>query len=244
MAELQYTFKRVEKKYLLTPKQYESLFPALEKNMQEDRFGRYTICNIYYDTPYYDLIRTSLQKPVYKEKFRLRSYGVPGEDDRIFAEIKKKYSGIVYKRRTAGVPQQILALLENRIFLPADLQIQKEILYFLQVYRPTPKVFIGYDRTALAGREDADIRITFDRNIRFREKELDLRAGDFGTPLLPEEKIIMEVKVPHAIPLWLASLLSEKKIYPASFSKYGTCYKYHIAGRVFGRQTEKPNDFA
>lgn len=97
----QLTFERVEKKYLLTPAQLDALAPMLHRHMQIDQYGRHTICNVYYDTPDYRLIRTSLQKPVYKEKLRLRSYGVPGPGDTVFVELKKKYRGVVYKRRTA-----------------------------------------------------------------------------------------------------------------------------------------------
>ena len=73
--------------------------------MKEDAFGSYTICNIYYDTPDWRLIRASLEKPAYKEKLRVRSYGVPTETDRVFVELKKKFDGVVYKRRiTTEVP--------------------------------------------------------------------------------------------------------------------------------------------
>ena len=142
----------------------------------------------------YSLIRTSLSRPAYKEKFRLRSYGVPGERSLVFAEIKKKFDGVVYKRRVEGEPETIQAFVDQGKSLPADSQIQREITCFLKRYHPEPRVFIAYERLALAGKEE-DLRITFDRNIRWRDRELDLRAGDQGSPVLADDGIVMEIKV-------------------------------------------------
>lgn len=77
MAAIQTCFRRYEKKYLLTPAQQEFILHGVRGYMKEDAYGRYTICNIYYDTEDYSLIRSSLDKPVYKEKLRVRSYGTP-----------------------------------------------------------------------------------------------------------------------------------------------------------------------
>ena len=103
---IQYSFRRYEKKYFLSPRQQEQLLRRIAPYIKEDAFDSYTICNIYYDTPDWRLIRASLEKPAYKEKLRVRSYGVPTETDRVFVELKKKFDGVVYKRRiTTEVPQ-------------------------------------------------------------------------------------------------------------------------------------------
>ena len=198
-----------------------------------DVYGQYTICNIYYDTEHYDLIRQSLRKPYYKEKFRVRSYGVPGAGTNIFAEIKKKSGDIVYKRRVDGTPAEIGAFLEESAPLSANRQIQDEIQWFMKKNRPSPKVFIGYDRTAYAGIEDPEFRITFDRNIRYRLHDLDLRSGDHGDPVTDDDTVVMEVKIKDAMPLWLVPILSSNRIYPGSFSKYGACYERFIAREAF-----------
>ncbi len=231
--EVQSTFERYEKKFLLTQVQYERILPLLKKEMAEDCYGSYTVCNIYFDTDFYDLIRASLDKPNYKEKFRLRSYGVPGGGGLVFAEIKKKYDGIVYKRRVGASPAQIQAFLKEGERLSENLQIQREIQWFLGFYRPKPKVFIGYDRIALAGKEDKGIRITFDFRIRWRMDRLTLQSGDEGEPVLNGDEIVMEVKTPGAIPLWLADALNKYEIYPLGFSKFGVCYQRHIAASLF-----------
>ena len=111
---------------------------------------------------------------------------------------------------------------------PCAGQVGREIQQFQQFYRAEPKVFIAYDRTAFAGREDAELRVTFDRNIRWRTSELDLRCGDHGQQLLNDGRILMEIKIPGVCPVWLSRILSENQIFPTSFSKYGTCYRENI----------------
>ena len=226
---IQCCFERYEKKYLLTPAQYRALQTGMAPYMEADVHGRYTICNIYYDTPDFRLIRTSLEKPVYKEKLRLRSYGVPAADSKVFVEIKKKYDGVVYKRRAVMKPQEAVSYLEGTGRPNHEDQICREIDWFLRTYQPEPRVFIAYDRTALAGRENSDLRVTFDTNLRWRTTDLDLRLGDQGSLLLPETQILMEVKIPGAAPMWLSRLLSGNGVFGTSFSKYGFCYQQHLA---------------
>lgn len=234
---IQYSFKRYEKKFLLTPEQRSDILPVLKERLREDKYGLHTICNVYYDTENFDLIRNSVEKPVYKEKFRIRSYGVPDDSSVIFAEIKKKFEGVVYKRRVDGKLPEILSFVSEGSVLDRDKQIQREIQWFLQVNGPAPKVFIGYDRIALLGKEDKELRVTLDNNIRWRSDRLDLRLGDDGDPVLPGGMTVMEIKTPAAIPLWLVRLLCEHEIYPTSFSKYGACYQQNIIPNLFKKES-------
>ena len=237
-ATVQSCFKRYEKKYLLTWRQYQAMLTGMAPYMEADRYSNYTICNIYYDTPDWQLIRTSLEKPVYKEKLRMRSYGTVTGADNVFVELKKKYDGVVYKRRVTMRAADAVRLL--RVGTAAEPgQIHKEIEWFLRSYRPSPKVFIGYDREAYAGTENSELRITFDTNLRWRDTEVDLRCGDHGTFLLPEDAILMEIKIPGAAPLWLARLLSENQIFSTSFSKYGAYYKQVVLGGASGKAYRK-----
>lgn len=226
--KVQCSFQRFEKKYLLTQTQYTALLDRMSPYMQPDEYGRYTICNIYYDTDNYQLIRASLEKPVYKEKLRMRSYGVPGDGDPVFVELKKKYHGEVYKRRAVMEAAEAVDYLADTARPRQEGQICHEIDWFLASYHPTPKAFIAYDREALAGRDNPELRVTFDTNLRWRASSLDLRCGDHGELLLPKEQILMEIKIPGASPVWLSHLLSELKVFPTSFSKYGTCYRQHL----------------
>lgn len=226
--KIQSNFQRFEKKYLLTQAQYAALLDGMSPYLQPDEYGRYTICNIYYDTDNYQLIRESLEKPVYKEKLRLRSYGVPGDGDNVFVELKKKFHGVVYKRRVVMAAAEAVEYLSGASRPSQEGQICREIDWFLNSYHPTPKAFIAYDREALAGREDPELRVTFDTNLRWRSSDLDLRCGDYGELLLPKEQILMEIKIPGAAPVWLGHLLSETGVFPTSFSKYGTCYRQNL----------------
>ena len=192
-AQIKTCFERYEKKYRLTAEQQRAILQGMAPYMKKDAYGAYTICNIYYDTPDWRLIRTSLEKPVYKEKLRVRSYGTPAEDGTVFIELKKKFDGVVYKRRITARVGQVEPFLAGA--LPEDQfgQIGREILWAQSFYKTEPKVFIGYDRLAFAGREDPELRITFDTNLRWRDTQLDLCRGGRGAPLLPPGQVLMEV---------------------------------------------------
>ena len=237
---IQNCFRRYEKKYLLTQDQYRAVLFGMAPYMKADAYPHYSISNIYYDTDGYDLIRASLEKPVYKEKLRMRSYGVPDRYDTVFIEIKKKCGGVVYKRRIT-MPMQDAARYMRGIQNGTGSQISREIDYFMQMYRPQPKVFIAYDREAYAAADGGELRITFDTALRTRSNELDLRSGDHGRLLLDSDLYLMEIKIPGAVPLWLARLLSANGIFPTSFSKYGACYKQFVLG---GRAAEMKKEAA
>lgn len=229
MAEpIQVTFARREIKYFITPAQRDLLKQALAPYMTPDVYGKYSINSIYYDTEDWRLARASIEKPEYKEKLRVRSYGVPKETDPVFIEIKKKCRGVVYKRRIVTEACMTDPILSCLLTDSQDGQISREIQWFQQFYRAQPKVFLGYDREALAGREEPEVRLTFDTNLRWRDRALDLTLGDQGQPLLQDDRVLMEVKLPGVCPMWLTRILSENRIYPVSFSKYGTCYQRFI----------------
>lgn len=230
MSDIQCCFKRYEKKYMLTREQYRTIRLGMAFYMRPDEHPRYTIGNVYYDTADYALIRASLERPIYKEKLRVRSYGVPGDGDAAFVEIKKKFDGVVYKRRVTVTAAEAARWLDGGS-APLDSQISREIGYFLQSYDPAPAVYIAYDREAYAGRENSELRITFDTNLRWRDTDVDLRAGESGSPILHDDSVLMEIKIPGTAPLWLARLLSESGAVPTSFSKYGAYYQQMMTSK-------------
>lgn len=235
----QETFKRYEKKYLLNEAQMQEFFPILNEYMVLDEYGRHTIYNIYFDTDDFELVRTSIEKPAYKEKLRLRSYGVPTDNDTVFLELKKKFDGIVYKRRIPIPMMSAISYLYDGKKLGSQGQIQSELEYAIEKYGLKPAVYLSYERMAYFGKEQNDLRITFDENILCRKEQLDLREGSFGMPLLGQGEKLMEIKIPETMPLWLAHALSECGIFPISFSKYGTYYKQYIIPQMsFGRSEE------
>ena len=229
-----YIFKRVEKKYMLTAEQYEYVMERIAPYMHADRFGETEIRNIYFDNTSDELIETSLEKPVYKEKLRLRSYGIPTADGTVFFEIKKKYSGVVYKRRIAMTRSEAYRYIEGGE-LPDRLvgNIPAEIDYMIRRYRLYPKAFISYRRIALVGNTDPELRITFDSEITSRYDDVRLESSAPGEQLLPEGAHLMEIKIPGAMPLWLAHVLSEKNIFPHSFSKFGTAHVRRKQAELF-----------
>ena len=231
--ENQMIFKRYELKYLVTKEQRDEILWAMEPYMTADRFFHSSIRNIYCDTPNYRLIRQSLDKPVYKEKLRLRSYGPAGMGDEIFVELKKKYESVVYKQRLEMPQKQALEALMGKAPLP-DSQIGREIDAALQFYQELiPRVFLSYERDAYHA-WDSDFRLTFDDCIRYRTQALTLDSDPWGEALLDADTVLMELKIPDSMPLWMASLLSRLGIVKASFSKYGAAYQQILLNQQKG----------
>ena len=228
VADTKLSFKRYEKKYLLSAQQYKQLRQELDEYIEPDEYFESTVCSVYYDNENYSLIRHSIDAPVYKEKLRLRSYNVPGEDDLVFVELKKKYRGVVYKRRVGMTARQAEDYLAGRCPAPEENQMTREIDWFMKMNAPSPKAFIACDRQAYRAKEDHELRVTFDENIRWRQTELTLTAGSHGQLLVQPGQVLMEVKIPEAAPLWLARMFSEQRLFPGSFSKYGVCYRENL----------------
>lgn len=224
MAEYQSVFKRYELKYRLRGDTYTKFLDAISDYMYSDSYGRTTICNIYFDSDDYRLIRMSIEKPVYKEKLRLRTYGVPCGESKAFAELKKKYKGVVYKRRICLPYSQAYDWLVNGSQAPES-QVSKEIQRFIDFYGGLkPKTALFYDRTSYVGNSDPQLRLTIDENVRFRSCNTDLTNGDEGISLFDDNEYVMEIKIHGAMPIWLSNILDNLKIYPESCSKYGTAY--------------------
>lgn len=237
-------FKRYEKKYMLTLEQYDDMRRFLADYMNYDAYclddRSYKLYNIYFDSPNNDLIRVSTDAPTYKEKLRMRSYYPHrGPDEKIFFEIKQKYNGIVTKRRATMPYKDAMFLAENRQLPPSaqsasylDAQVEKEILRMLNYYDLRPAVYIAYDRVAMFGKDDPELRITFDKEIFTRRSNVNFDGDTSGYDVLPAGYRLMEIKIPNTMPLWLANYLSKNSIFNTSFSKYGKEYQNYITGAV------------
>ncbi|MHA6531733.1 VTC domain-containing protein [Paenibacillus sp. BAC0078] len=238
-------FNRYENKYLFDHAAYLKLYNDLLEYMEPDDYNKqhefYSITNLYYDTAHDSLIRSSLAKPKYKEKLRLRAYGIPNQETKVYLEIKKKVFGLVNKRRTS------LGLQEAYDFVATGVepewrdymnkQVIEEIKYFLSRYDLQPKVYLSYDRKALFCKNNRDLRITFDTNIRSRRYDLKLEHGTHGEYLMEPGQWLMEVKAEKTIPVWLAKMLSEHRMYRTSFSKYGNEYKKMLKDSKIERES-------
>lgn len=236
-SETQMVFQRYEIKYLLDRKQKEMILAAMEPYMEPDRYGRSTVRNIYYDTENYRLVRTSLDKPVYKEKLRVRSYRQTEDEGEVFVELKKKFDSVVYKRRFGTAQARAMEYLAGRMPPSERSQITEEIDYFLKFYgNLEPKVFLSYEREAYSakaekeaeavGKRNGDhLRITFDENILWRQQDLSLTKGVYGEAILRPGQVLMELKTSGSLPLWMVQVLSREKIRKTTFSKYGNAYQ-------------------
>ena len=230
----QTVFKRYELKYMLTHEEKEKILGAMSAYMELDGYGRTTIRNIYFDTDDYRIIRRSIEKPAYKEKLRIRSYSQASADSTVFAELKKKYEKVVYKRRLALCESDAMAWICRTRACPVDTQISREIDYFIGFYEKLkPAVFLSYEREAYYDRGGGDFRVTFDDNILCRQSDMSLCSPVYGEPILPEGKVLMELKCSGGIPLWMVEALSRERVYKTSFSKYGTAYSTLIFPEMY-----------
>lgn len=240
-------FKRYELKYLLNEDTFNQLLDGLEKFMELDQYGLHSISSIYYDTTDFQLIRNSINHKGYKEKLRLRSYGIPTKESCVAVELKKKFEKIVYKRRLFlplfQAEQYLKDVADREAFMPdfclntyQERQILKEIKWFTALNKPVPQVMIAYDRLAYFGKKDMQLRITFDQHIRWRNTDLHLNNGHDGQPLIDKSYILMEVKIPQAMPLWMTSLFTNLGLKQSPFSKYAYCYEHYLNKQQRGQQ--------
>ena len=217
--------QRVEWKYILSAEQTEFFRERLKGHMEPDAYGLTTIQSLYYDTPDRRLVRTSIEKPEFKEKIRLRAYGRATDASPVFLELKRKAFGIVYKRRVQATVPEVKRFFAGEPVLDEDGQIDREMIYFRDYYKKLePACMILYDRTAYY-EPDGDLRLTIDRNPRYRTDALSFDLAPVGIALLAPGDTILEIKVQDTIPLWLVRILSEGNIKRGSISKYGEAYR-------------------
>ncbi|OUP53162.1 molecular chaperone [Butyricicoccus pullicaecorum] len=232
----QMVFQRYEFKYLISTRQLHTLLTAMAPHMVPDEYSHSSIRNLYLDTPDFRLIRRSLEKPVYKEKIRVRSYGRASADAPVFVELKKKYRSVVYKRRISMPQNRALGCVSGTQPWP-DSQIGAELAYAADFYKALhPAVFLSYERDCFRGVKGEDFRVTFDSEIRYRQENLTLDSDTRGIPILAPGQVLMEVKAAGGIPLWMTHVLSEQGIFKTSFSKYGTVYQDIILTGQRGEQ--------
>ena len=234
------TFKRFEKKIIADAALVPSIKERLKEYMDPDPHNidgkPYEICNIYFDTPYDDVIRNSIQKPKFKEKLRLRSYGTPKDDDKVFLELKRKLDGVGTKRRVTFTMAEARSYLETGIHPEGLSYVNEQILTEIDYYRSRtnvePKAYVSYMRNAYFAKDQTDTRLTFDFDILTRRTDLDIQKGRYGDPLLPSELVLIEIKFMDSVPLWLCHILDEFHLSFGTFSKYGSSFKHFKLDQV------------
>lgn len=223
------SFKRYERKYLIEKSKAYDFLSLISERLSYDAFcvggKKYRIYNIYFDTDDFAVIRDSLSKPAFKEKARFRAYDNYSQTGTGFLEIKRKINGVVVKRRIALSERDALRFVQSGQLPPEkSSQMSRELKWYFGVNRVSPKVYLSYDRMAYFCTNDKSIRVTVDDNILYRTTDVSIEKGDGGSILLPSELCILELKFSEAMPLWMSHALSECRIYPHSFSKYGNAY--------------------
>lgn len=299
MAAYSSVFKRVEKKYRIGAAERAAVEAAAGGPMAVDAYGRTRITSLYLDTPERSMIAQSVEKPLYKEKLRLRAYGdaagvalmgafgagpivrepggLPLSDGEVetrvasglqvpgaalalpvFFGIKKKFKGIVYKRRLAltlpaalafvsGLPYEQAcarwplsdAALAAAALSPATRQIARELEAAMDRWLPlVPSMGIACDRAAWAYRpemfqeREGDELFDSELRITFDDCLEYLDCHCFHSPWRPiieSSESVMEIKSAGPYPPWLVEILSAERIYPASFTKYGNAYQLAAA---------------
>lgn len=218
------TFQRVEDKYPLTYEQANTFLHLAQSHLKKDIYFQYTVHSIYYDTKDTAFLIQGMEKPTYKMKLRLRSYGEPNASQPVWLETKKKYGNIVYKRRIPLKEKEAYAYLKEGIPHSVQNHTAKEIDYLMHQYDLEPKTLICYDRTCFASKSEEDVRITMDEHIRYRIEDINLHENGSEIPL-KQGFVMMEIKAMDRYPIWLVRILSQMKLYKSSFSKFGTIYQ-------------------
>ena len=235
------TIRRVEEKYLITKEQKTALLKKITKNLKRDEFYKEEVLSIYFDTAGNDLAIKSIDRPEFREKFRARMYKMTRGKSSVFLEVKSKMAAkkvkIGNKRRLVLSEREFEKFMKGakleELAKEGDFrqkQIARELAYLMDYYKLEPKIMVMSDRIAFKGKAEAEFRLTFDENLRFREDNLSFRKGSkgekyFPTTNEPKKCIIMEVKTMSAMPPWFVNELSRLKIYPSRFSKYGKIYQ-------------------
>ena len=192
---------------------------SINEYLVRDKYYYETIYNLYFDNDYFELINNSIDKPIYKEKIRLRSYSKVNNDTKVFLEIKKKYNNNSNKRRVVISYKDYLNYIKSGIIPKCDKQIISEIDYCFKKYSLKPMIKIVYDRYAYKLKIDDEFRITFDTNIRYNLDELDFNSDN--DIMFMNDGYIMEIKTYNGIPIWLKDILDSLDIYPITYSKVG-----------------------
>lgn len=218
------TFRRSELKYLCSDEEAEQFYRKIQEHIHPDLYYQYTVHSVYLDNDQNMFAIYSLNHPKYKAKLRLRSYSNPLKDDIVYLELKKKWNGIVYKNRIELTYRQAMDYLDYNVSLSVSNGTTREIDYLLKYANPEQRVTLLYDRTCWQGKDEEDLRITFDRRIRYRMNDISLVETGLEKELL-KNQVMMEIKAEYRYPLWLVHALREMNFKPVSFSKYGNVYR-------------------
>jgi SPX domain protein involved in polyphosphate accumulation len=189
--------------------------------------GRYSISSLYYDSEEYRCYWEKENGVKNRRKLRIRHY----ESDSdltdmtpVFVEIKQRIDRVTQKRRVRLPYIDALRLCNDRQIPdcdPEDQPIIDEVFVLLWQYNLIPASIVSYERQAFMGTiYDAGLRVTFDTTLATQIHPLHLHQKQANLPILPPDRVVMEIKVNERIPHWLTELIAEHNLQINRISKY------------------------
>lgn len=227
-------YKRKEYKYYAPLEMLEQLRERFLSRMEHDPFCRdreaniYSVRSIYLDTPRLLFFYEKLDSVKIRKKLRVRVYNYLEPDCSAFLEIKRKYNNNIFKER-AKVPLEEAPNLMNGAGLNLayakakfnERAVMDKFIYLTKRLKLETKVLITYEREALVGIDDPDLRVTFDMNVRsfplpdfyeiYREDDLRSFAGT---------NFILEIKFYGRMPVWTRNVIRDFGLRVQAISKY------------------------
>jgi len=234
-----YYNNRHEEKYVLDFVTYFKILKELKVLFKGDSYGdktgKYKVISLYYDTTNLDFFWEKVDGEEIRSKLRLRTY-VPNSPDKaknskknpLFLEIKKKKNCNVFKKRI-NIDIDFAEKFINNPFFDTkfinslsenDKKALGEIAYLKSKLALRPMLLVYYDRQAFVSKDNLNVRVTFDTNIRYREKDLSLRTRPSDKHILHPSLAVMEIKYSNYLPLAIVQILQKYKCESHPFSKY------------------------
>ncbi len=224
-------FNRFELKYVLSLEQVKALKEDLKQHVEPDKnwgWEAYMLASLYYDTEDYRFYWEKIEGLKFRRKLRIRRYVTdePLTDNSIvYVEIKQRVDRVTQKRRVPIKYKEALELIhEEKIpkwYSPQDNEVMNEILNLLKTYELKPSAITTYKREAFFWKEaDRGLRITFDTEVGFKQKDLDLANPHMEWYMVPPKFCILEIKANEKIPYWVTELVANHGIKLVRVSKY------------------------
>ena len=219
---------RYENKYVLTTAGYRMLRTRLRALMEGDanvnEQGEYFIRSLYFDDAFQTGLTDKREGALLREKFRIRFYNM--DDSFIRLESKQKHDYLTKKESAVLTRTMVEDILAGELWdlYDTDQPLLRSFYLKSRNRRLRPAVIVDYTREAYTFE---DVRITFDKDIRTANYDTDLFDPDLLTvPVLPGDRMILEVKYDDALPTAIARLLAPVPAVRTAFSKYDMCRQY------------------
>ncbi|MCB2205750.1 polyphosphate polymerase domain-containing protein [bacterium] len=232
-------YPKFEYKYLFPLDLYETLRSRIEEMCPLDPYavreadGRYTIRSVYFDSIRYRAYDQKVEGVRKRQKFRIRVYGNETPSSVAFLEIKQKDGALLTKYRAPVLYRNLPALFTENSYMHyirsgtgagVDRSNARRWMYYCVRKQLRPVVLINYERSAFAGVENFDLRITLDTSIRGEMYPGLTRMFD-DSKARPAMKThgILEVKFTIGVPMWMRNIIREYNLQRLALSKYTIC---------------------